>query len=119
MFNLTVYMFGDPNQCEPVEGGSHINYNYLESKTVRQMCPKVETLEYIEKSCRYDKQTHNILKTFLKHGKISSYFQPIDQKFYKNICFLNSTRITVNSQCCDEFAKGKNTKQWDSNITIR
>ena len=107
MFNLTVYMFGDPNQCEPVEGGSQINYNYLESKTVRQMCPKVETLEYIEKSCRYDKQTHNILKTFLKHGKISSYFQPIDQKFYKNICFLNSTRITVNSQCCDEFTKGK------------
>ena len=38
MFNLTVYMFGDPNQCEPVEGGSQINYNYLESKTVRQMC---------------------------------------------------------------------------------
>ena len=107
MFNLTVYMFGDPNQCEPVEGGSQINYSCLESKTVRQMCPKVETLEYIEKSCRYDKQTHNILKTFLKHGKISSYFQPIDQKFYKNICFLNSTRITVNSQCCDEFTKGK------------
>ena len=67
----------------------------------------METLEYIEKSCRYDKQTHNILKTFLKHGKISSYFQPIDQKFYKNICFLKSTRITVNSQCCDEFTKGK------------
>lgn len=86
MFNITVYMFGDPNQCEPVEGGSQINYNYLESKTVRQMCPRVETLKYIEKSCRYDKQTHELLNTFLKHGKMSTYFQPIDQKLYKNIC---------------------------------
>ena len=25
----TVYMFGDPNQCEPVEGGSQIHYDYL------------------------------------------------------------------------------------------
>ena len=30
-FGNKVYMFGDPNQCEPVEGGSAINYNYLES----------------------------------------------------------------------------------------
>ena len=52
-----MYLFGDPNQCSPVEGGSQISYNYLESKTVREMCPKIKTLQYIEKSCRYDKQT--------------------------------------------------------------
>lgn len=91
-------MFGDPNQCEPVEGGSQINYDYLESKTVREMCPKIETLKYIGKSCRYDKQTH---------GKISTYFQPIDKKLYKNICNLNSTRIKVNTECCNQFPKGK------------
>ena len=100
-------MFGDPNQWEPVESGSQINYDYLESKTIREMCPKVETLKYIEKSCRYDRQTHEMLKTFLKHGKISTYFQPIDQKLYKNICYLNSTRIQVNTQCCDQFTKDK------------
>jgi len=106
-YNNKVYMFGDPNQCEPVEGGSQIHYNYLESKTVREMCPRIETLQYIEKSCRYDKLTPEMLKTFLKHGKISTYFQPIDQKLYKNICYLNSTRIRVNAQCCDQFTKDK------------
>ena len=30
-FNNKIYIFGDPNQCEPVEGGSQINYDYLES----------------------------------------------------------------------------------------
>eukprot|EP00794_Sanderia_malayensis_P021280 gene21280-23351_t len=52
MHNNTVYMFGDPKQCEPVESGSQIKYDYLDSKTVCEMCPKVETLKYIEKSCR-------------------------------------------------------------------
>ena len=106
-YNNKVYMFGDPNQCEPVEGGSQIHYNYMESKTISEMCPRIETLQYIEKSCRYDKQTHEMLKTFLKHGKISTYFQPIDKKLYKNICYLNSTRIKVNAQCCDQFTKDK------------
>ena len=106
-YNITVYMYGDPNQCEPVEGGSQIHYDYLESKTINEMCPKVETLKYIEKSCKYDRKTHEMLKTFLKHGKISTYFQPIDKKLYKNICYLNSTRIKVNTDCCDQFAKDK------------
>ena len=57
MFNNKIYMFGDPNICSPVEGGSQISYDYLRSKTVREMCPRNITLEYIEKSCRYDKQT--------------------------------------------------------------
>ena len=105
--NNIVYMFGDPNQCEPVEDGSQIKYDYLDSKTVSQMCPKVETLKYIEKSCRYDIQTHDMLKTFLKHGKVSKHFKPVDKKFYKNICYLNSTRKKVNRECCDQFTKDK------------
>ena len=106
LFNNTIHMFGDPNQCEPVEGGRQIHYDYLGSKTVREMCPRIETLQYIEKSCRYDKQTHTMLDKFLKYGKVSAYFQPIE-KLYKNICYLNSTRITVNTDCCDRFVKGK------------
>ena len=107
MFGIKVYMFGDPNQCEPVEGGSQINYNYLYSKTIKQMCPKVRTLKYIEESCRYDKQTHEILSKFLTYGKVSYYFPSIDQKYYKNICYLNETRIEVNTKCCDEYVEGK------------
>ena len=106
LFNNTIYMFGDPNQCEPVEAGSQIHYDYLGSNTVREMCPRIKTLQYIEKSCRYEKQTHKMLDTFLKHGKVSAYFQPIE-KLYKNICYLNSTRVRINTECCNQFTKGK------------
>ena len=107
MFNIKVFMFADPNQCVPVEPGSQINYDYLTSEAINEMCGKVETLQYIEKTCRYDKQTHNMLSTFLKHGKVSAHFQAIDKKLYKNICYLNSTRIKVNPECCNQFTKGK------------
>ena len=57
MFNNTFYMFGDYNQCEPVEAGSQIHYEYLRSKTIQQMRSKTETLQYIEGSSRYDKKS--------------------------------------------------------------
>ena len=41
MLNNTIYMYSDPNQCSPVEGGCQISYNYLDSKTIREMCPKI------------------------------------------------------------------------------
>ena len=50
-FGNKVYMFGDPNQCEPVESGSVINYNYLESAVINELCGNIEKLEYIEKTC--------------------------------------------------------------------
>ena len=45
MFNNKIFMFGDPNQCEPVEPGSQIHNNYLKSKTVTEMCPNMQTLQ--------------------------------------------------------------------------
>ena len=107
MFNNKIFMFGDTNQCEPVEKGSQIHYDYLISRTVRQMRPEVVTLNYIEGCSRYDATTHKVLRTFLKHGKVAAWFPPIDRKLYTNICFLNSTRRTVNKKCCDKFCKGK------------
>ena len=50
-------MFGDYNQCEPVEAGSQIHYEYLRSKPIQQMRSKTETLQYIEGSSRYDKKS--------------------------------------------------------------
>lgn len=105
--NNKIYLFGDPNQCEPVENSSRIRYDYLQSKTINMMCPKVETMQYIEKSCRYDKKTHEMLKTYLKNGKISVYLKPINKKLYKNICYLHKTRIAINTKCCDQFVLGK------------
>lgn len=43
----------------------------------------------------------------MKHGKVSAYFQLIEKKFYKNICYLNSTRIKINTDCCNQFTEGK------------
>ena len=28
-YNFKVVMFGDPNQCNPIEGGSQIYYDYI------------------------------------------------------------------------------------------
>ena len=106
-FGINIYMFGDPNQCDPVEGGSQIHYNYLDSITMEQVCPKRETLQYIEELNRYDKHTQEILCKFLKHGKLSFHFPHVDREYYKNICYLNKTRIEVNTACCDKFVEGK------------
>ena len=40
MFNSKVYLFGDCNQCEPIEAGSQVHYNYQSSATINQMCSK-------------------------------------------------------------------------------
>ena len=116
-FRNKVNMFGDPNQCEPVESGSAINDNYLESTVINEMCGNIEKLEYIEKTCRYDKQTHDILNKSLRYGKVSAYFEPINNEFYKNICYLNSTRIKVNRECCDRFIEENNKRSCEVKFT--
>ena len=105
-YNIEVNLFGDPNQCEPVESESHLIYNYNDSESVKQMCPGRKTLPYIEASCRYDRETNKMLSTLLKHGKLSAHFEPIG-KYYKNICYKNTTRKAVNESCCERFVKGK------------
>ena len=68
------------------------------------MRSKVKTLQYIEKTGTYDKQTNEMLAKFLKHGKVSAYFQAVDKKLNKNICYLNTARINwVNTECCNKF----------------
>lgn len=49
-------MFSDPNQHNPLEGGSQIYYDYLDSVSVREICSEIETLEYIVNSGRYDEK---------------------------------------------------------------
>lgn len=47
-----------------------------------------------------------MLGTFLKTGRISTYFEPIG-RYNKNICYLNTTRKRVNTECCDRFVENK------------
>ena len=48
-----------------------------------------------------------MLKTFLKHGRVTTCFEPIDRSLYKNICYLNSTRKRVTTECCNNFVVDK------------
>ena len=98
MFNNKVYLFGDYNQCEPVETGSQVHYNYQYSITINHMCSKTKTPRYIESTSRYDTETNDLLKVFFDTGRISTYFEPAG-KFNKNICLVNSARIRVNTKC--------------------
>jgi len=107
LYGIKVYLFGDPNQCSPVEGCSQITYDYLDSVSINEMCDRIETLEYIPETCRYDKPTHTMLDKFLKYGRVTSYFRPIERTLLRNICYLNSTRIKVNTECCNRFTTGK------------
>lgn len=104
---IKISLFGDTNQTSPVEAGSQISYDNDYSKSVQQMTGKKQTLKYIEGCSRYDKITYEMLETFLRNGKITKYIEPINKEFNKNICYLNSTRIKVNTDCCDTFVKGK------------
>lgn len=59
------------------------------------MCPKTETPQYIENQGRYDAKTNNMLRTFLKHGRISAYFE-FDPVGNKNITRKTSAILEQN-----------------------
>ena len=106
IYKIEVNMFGDPNQCDPVDEDTNLAHNYLESASVQQMCPNLKTMTYVAESCRYDNKTNQMLDTFLKLGKVAAHFEPFSL-YWKNICFLNSTRKKVNEECCAAFSDGK------------
>ena len=75
MFNNTFYMFGDYNQCEPVEAGSQIHYEYLRSKTIQQMRSKKRLYNTLKAHPDTTKKAHEMLAKILKTGRISTYFK--------------------------------------------
>ena len=96
-------MFGDTNQCDPVEP-SDMFYYYFESVAVSEMCPRRVEMKYIEEYAQYDPQTRDLLTKFLKSGSIKHQFEPpVDS--YHNICYLNKTRRHVTQECCNRFTE--------------
>ena len=105
-YHNTVFMFGDTNQCDPVEKGRRIHYNYFDSVAISEMCPRRVQMKYKERCSRYDIKTKEMLTKFVETGKVSAKFA--DRKpLYKNICYLNSTRQHVTRDCCERFTAGK------------
>ena len=100
-YGITVYLFGDPNQCDAVDD---MRYDYLNSPGINQMCPNKIELKYVEKGNRYDKKTHEMLENLLKENEINNYSFG-DEKQYKNICYYNTTKDRVNKDCAIKFIK--------------
>ena len=104
--NLKVNLYGDINQCDPVEGNSRLTYDHTKSPGILDMCSVSDPLNYIEESARYDHKTYDMLSNVFKTGqikeKIGNY---VDS--YVNICYYNSTRIEVNKICSNAFSEGK------------
>ena len=105
-YNITIIMSGDVNQCEPINNIKSRRHNYFESQSVYEMCPNHVEMKYIEGTARYDEQTRCMIGNFLTFKNLKLKFQPIGQ-YYKNICWLNSTRKAVTKDCCDRFVKDK------------
>ena len=82
---------GDTSQCDPVEKGHRIHYDYFDSVAISEMCPKRVQMKYKEGCSRYDIKTKDMLTKFLETGKVTTKFAE-REPLYKNICYLNSTR---------------------------
>ena len=104
-YRLTIYMFGDTNQCDPVEP-TDMFYDYFTSIPISEMCPRRVEMKYIEEYARYDPQTRDLLTKFLMSGTIKHQFQP-PKDSYHNICYLNKTRRHVTQECCDRFTENE------------
>ena len=102
-YKFSVYMFGDTNQCDPVEPGG-IFYDYFTSIPITEMCPRGVETKYIEEYARYDPQIRSLLTEFLQNGCIKHQFKtPIDG--YHNICYTNKTRRRITQECCNRYTE--------------
>ena len=111
-YHLTIYKFGDTNQCDPVEAASRIHYDYFQSVPVSEMCPKRVEMKYIPGAVCYDIQTRDLLAKVLKSGTVEHKFEPRIPSYY-NICYLNSTRKKITEKCCDMFVENRNYHEVD------
>lgn len=114
-------MFGDTNQCDPIEKGHRIHHDYFKSVAISEMCPRRVQMKYKEGCSRYDSKTRDILTKFLDTGKVTAKFT--DRKpLHKNICYLNCTRQKVTKECCDRFTEDKQSYEvqliYDSNKEV-
>ena len=106
-YGIQVFMAGDINQCEPINGATSIRHNYFDdSISVFEMCPRRIQMKYVEGSSRYDQKTRIMSEKFLKFKSVKHKFEPIGD-YYKNICFLNKTRRDVTEKCYNKFAENR------------
>ena len=91
-YDNTVFLFDDTNQCDPVEKGRRIHYNYFDSVAISEMCPRRVQMKYKEGCSRYDIKTKDMLTKFLETGKVTAKFADRKPLYKKYLLFeLNPT----------------------------
>ena len=93
-YNFNIIMFGNPNQCNPAEGGSQIYYDCLTSVSVRQMCPKYIRFLLGKRLCIQIENNQIITRNGVFNCITNS---------YRNTCYLNKTYKGINKECCESF----------------
>ena len=64
-YDIEIHLFGDNKQCDPVD---EVVYDYLNSVSIRDMCPNSIELEY--QGHRYDEKTYEELVKFDETGVV-------------------------------------------------
>jgi hypothetical protein len=68
---IKFHIFGDPNQCNPIEGYGQKWYNYLNSPLIKNLVGNnIIKLKYKVAFGRYDKTLYDVVKYFLKNRKL-------------------------------------------------
>ena len=75
MYSLRILLFGDFNQCIPIEDNF---YDYYNNETFRRLVDFNEMkLEYIEETARFDRKTYDLVNKLLQEGTYS-YENPLN-----------------------------------------
>ena len=105
-YKLAIYMFGDTNQCDPVEL-RQVHYDYNTSIPVSE----------IERYARYDPQTKYLLTKFVNKGIVEHQFEP-RLEFDINVCYKNKLVGLSQKNVVTDTPKTKITVMWHSNIVL-
>eukprot|EP00666_Eupelagonemidae_sp_cell4sb_P017161 gene17161-6400_t len=101
---LKIYLFGDPNQCPPVEGDHNKQYKYLQTLTFKRLCNfNMIELDYVPGCARYDDDTRVFLDNYLQTRTLPKEAQKMKLKpsAKVNICLFNHTKDRINQDICD------------------
>ena len=87
-------MFGDFDQCPPVENNS---YDYFNNEVVKEICEySIMKLSYKEESARFDRISYEKALRLINEGKIDHQIKEFDIVCSVFICKTNKKRKEIN-----------------------